>query len=163
MEKFEEGQSGEEVASHLSAPYVPPSAQQQRFAEQERRRKAIQAEDRRKRLVAMRDRQALEGEQEQEGSGMRLKHLMEQADLLSSLTTGVATPGTTGAASSKATKQQGRRRAGRLSEKEEDEQLLKMSDSTVDGGGSSERQTRLTVQPSCITGKMRPYQVISLR
>ena len=159
-------QEGEETKAHLSAPYTPPTAEQLRFAGLEDSRQKSQAADRGKRLVAMRERHALELEREPENTSLRMKHLMEQADLLSSLATGArpsTDAGTTSKASAppKAATKQGRRRAGRLSEKEEDEMLLKMSDANAESGGG-ERQTRLSAQPACITGRMRPYQLEGL-
>eukprot|EP00966_Prymnesium_polylepis_P259640 5997260-Prymnesium_polylepis.1 len=77
-----------------------------------------------------------------------------------------ARPATAGASSKGgAAKQQGRRRAGRMSEKEEDEMMLQQSDASAGVSGAAPAdggRTRLTVQPSSITGRMRPYQLEGL-
>ncbi|KAL1522030.1 hypothetical protein AB1Y20_021675 [Prymnesium parvum] len=163
-EEPNEGSDAEAVLVRTS-PYVPPTPEQRRCAQRELARLAAQTEDRRRRLAELRQRQAAELGEGHDRKGMRVRHLMEQVDMLSTL----ALLPEAGASGSKpggkpsAAKPQERRRAGRMSEKEEDERLLLQSGGAAGGEGlSSSGSTRLTVQPACITGQMRSYQLEGL-
>ena len=137
----------------LSSPHAPPDAEALKFIEQELHRKQEQTAERQAQLGKLRAAQAAEAAEVEEAGApaMRMRHLVQQADVLTALSQ--ASRG--GKAGGKApSKGQGRLRAGRMSEKEEDELLLKQSD--------AHGQTRLLVQPACITGEMRTYQLEGL-
>lgn len=85
----------------------------------------------------------------------RLKFLLQQTEIFAHFAQGAQ-----GSSDSKAPKGRGRH-SSKLTEEEEDEEYLKEEEdalgSSVGGGG-----TRLLVQPSCIQGKMRDYQLAGL-
>jgi len=56
----------------------------------------------------------------------------------------------------------GRRTKGRLTEKQEDELLLKAAETDAGEKAGASAGTRLSVQPKCVTGTMRAYQLEGL-
>ncbi|KAK1351875.1 ISWI chromatin-remodeling complex ATPase CHR17 [Heracleum sosnowskyi] len=92
---------------------------------------------------------AIDADMNNKGKG-RLKYLLQQTEIFSHFAKGDQS-------SSQKTKGKGRH-ASKLTEKEEDEEYLKEEEDELAGGGG----TRLLVQPSCIQGKMRDYQLAGL-
>ncbi|KAK2992029.1 hypothetical protein RJ640_014890 [Escallonia rubra] len=91
---------------------------------------------------------AIEADMNNKGKG-RLKYLLQQTELFAHF----AKPDPS--APQKKTKGRGRH-ASKLTEEEEDEEYLKEEEDGLSGN------TRLLVQPSCIQGKMRDYQLAGL-
>ncbi|XP_059648810.1 ISWI chromatin-remodeling complex ATPase CHR11 [Cornus florida] len=92
---------------------------------------------------------AIDADMNNKGKG-RLKYLLEQTEIFAHFAKGQS-------ASQKKSKGRGRH-ASKLTEEEEDEEYLKEEEDGLSGTGS----TRLLVQPSCINGKMRDYQLAGL-
>ncbi|KAL8100335.1 ISWI chromatin-remodeling complex ATPase CHR11-like isoform X2 [Apium graveolens] len=80
----------------------------------------------------------------------RLKYLLQQTEIFAHFAK-------SDQAAQKKAKGKGRH-ASKVTEEEEDEEYLKEEEDGLTGGGS----TRLLVQPSCIQGKMRDYQLAGL-
>ncbi|KAL8105247.1 hypothetical protein AgCh_029151 [Apium graveolens] len=93
---------------------------------------------------------AIDADMNNKGKG-RLKYLLQQTEIFAHFAKGAQS------SSQKKTKEKGRH-ASKLTEKEEDEEYLKEEEDEMAGGGG----TRLLVQPSCIQGKMRDYQLAGL-
>ncbi|KAM7463046.1 hypothetical protein LguiA_031167 [Lonicera macranthoides] len=93
---------------------------------------------------------AIEADMNNKGKG-RLKYLLQQTELFAHFAKGDQS------SSQKKTKGSGRH-ASKLTEEEEDEECLKEEEDGLSGTGN----TRLLVQPSCIQGKMRDYQLAGL-
>jgi SWI/SNF-related matrix-associated actin-dependent regulator of chromatin subfamily A member 5 len=92
----------------------------------------------------------IEADMNNKGKG-RLKYLLQQTELFAHFAKGDQ--------SSSQKKAKGRgRHASKLTEEEEDEVYLKDEEDGLSGAGN----TRLLVQPSCIQGKMRDYQLAGL-
>ncbi|XP_021904901.1 ISWI chromatin-remodeling complex ATPase CHR11 isoform X2 [Carica papaya] len=81
----------------------------------------------------------------------RLKYLLQQTELFAHFAKGDQS------SSQKRAKGRGRH-ASKLTEEEEDEECLKEEEDGLSGTGN----TRLVMQPSCIQGKMRDYQLAGL-
>ncbi|WOH12962.1 hypothetical protein DCAR_0832471 [Daucus carota subsp. sativus] len=92
---------------------------------------------------------AIDADMNNKGKG-RLKYLLQQTEIFAHFAKGDQS-------SSQKAKGKGRH-ASKLTEKEEDEEYLKEEEDELAGGGG----TRLLVQPSCIQGKMRDYQLAGL-
>ncbi|XP_050216633.1 ISWI chromatin-remodeling complex ATPase CHR11 [Mercurialis annua] len=93
---------------------------------------------------------AIEADMNNRGKG-RLKYLLQQTELFAHFAKHDQS------ASQKKAKGKGRH-ASKLTEEEEDEEYLKEEEDGLSGSGN----TRLLVQPSCIQGKMRDYQLAGL-
>ncbi|KAL5712864.1 hypothetical protein ACHQM5_014988 [Ranunculus cassubicifolius] len=93
---------------------------------------------------------AIDADMNQKGKG-RLKYLLEQTEIFAHFA-----KGSESASQKKKPKGRGRH-ASKVTEEEEDEEYLKEED-----GSSNVGSTRLMVQPSCIQGKMRDYQLAGL-
>ncbi|KAK3038999.1 hypothetical protein RJ639_027484 [Escallonia herrerae] len=91
---------------------------------------------------------AIEADMNNKGKG-RLKYLLQQTELFAHFAKADQS------APQKKTKGRGRH-ASKLTEEEEDEEYLKEEEDGLSGN------TRLLVQPSCIQGKMRDYQLAGL-
>ncbi|KAG9459796.1 hypothetical protein H6P81_004304 [Aristolochia fimbriata] len=90
---------------------------------------------------------AIDADMNNKGKG-RLKYLLQQTEIFAHFAKGSQ------AASEKKPRGRGRH-ASKMTEEEEDEEYLKEEE----GGAAS---TRLVMQPSCIQGKMRDYQLAGL-
>ncbi|XP_073053398.1 ISWI chromatin-remodeling complex ATPase CHR17-like [Primulina eburnea] len=93
---------------------------------------------------------AIEADMNNKGKG-RLKFLLQQTELFAHFAQGDRS------VSQKKAKGRGRH-ASKVTEEEEDEECLKDEEDGLSGTGN----TRLLVQPSCIQGKMRDYQLAGL-
>ncbi|KAF7146167.1 hypothetical protein RHSIM_Rhsim04G0217800 [Rhododendron simsii] len=93
---------------------------------------------------------AIDADMNNKGKG-RLKYLLQQTEIFAHFAKGDQS------ASQKKSKGRGRH-ASKLTEEEEDEEYLKEEEDGLSGSGN----TRLLVQPSCIQGKMRDYQLAGL-
>lgn len=93
---------------------------------------------------------SVEADMNNKGKG-RLKFLLQQTELFAHFAKSDQS------ASQKKVKGSGRH-ASKLTEEEEDEEYLKEEEDGLSGAG----HTRLLVQPSCIQGKMRDYQLAGL-
>ncbi|KAE9455218.1 hypothetical protein C3L33_12848, partial [Rhododendron williamsianum] len=93
---------------------------------------------------------AIDADMNNKGKG-RLKYLLQQTEIFAHFAKGDQS------ASQKKSKGRGRH-ASKLTEEEEDEVYLKEEEDGLSGSGN----TRLLVQPSCIQGKMRDYQLAGL-
>ncbi|XP_058209201.1 ISWI chromatin-remodeling complex ATPase CHR11-like [Rhododendron vialii] len=93
---------------------------------------------------------AIDADMNKKGKG-RLKYLLQQTEIFAHFAKGDQS------ASQKKSKGRGRH-ASKLTEEEEDEEYLKEEEDGLSGSGN----TRLLVQPSCIQGKMRDYQLAGL-
>ncbi|KAC9988331.1 hypothetical protein E3N88_44963 [Mikania micrantha] len=93
---------------------------------------------------------SVDADMNNKGKG-RLKFLLQQTELFAHFAKSDQS------ASQKKVKGRGRH-ASKLTEEEEDEEYLKEEEDGLSGAG----HTRLLVQPSCITGKMRDYQLAGL-
>ncbi|WOG83380.1 hypothetical protein DCAR_0102555 [Daucus carota subsp. sativus] len=91
---------------------------------------------------------AIDADMNNKGKG-RLKYLLQQTEIFAHFAK-------SDQAAQKKTKGKGRH-ASKVTEEEEDEEYLKEEDGLTAGGS-----TRLLVQPSCIQGKMRDYQLAGL-
>ncbi|XP_074339857.1 putative chromatin-remodeling complex ATPase chain [Apium graveolens] len=92
---------------------------------------------------------AIDADMNNKGKG-RLKYLLQQTEIFAHFAK-------SGQSSQKKTKGKGRH-ASKVTEEEEDQEYLKEEEDGLSGGGN----TRLLVQPSCIQGKMRDYQLAGL-
>ncbi|KAK1387617.1 ISWI chromatin-remodeling complex ATPase CHR17 [Heracleum sosnowskyi] len=92
---------------------------------------------------------AIDADMNNKGKG-RLKYLLQQTEIFAHFAK-------SGQSSQKKTKGKGRH-ASKVTEEEEDQEYLKEEEDGLSGGGN----TRLLVQPSCIEGKMRDYQLAGL-
>ncbi|KAF5196156.1 Chromatin-remodeling complex atpase [Thalictrum thalictroides] len=93
---------------------------------------------------------SIEADMNNKGKG-RLKYLLQQTEIFAHFAKGSQS------ASQKKPKRRGRH-ASKVMEEEEDEEYLKEEEDDYAGTGG----TRLMVQPSCIQGKMRDYQLAGL-
>ncbi|KAL1548504.1 ISWI chromatin-remodeling complex ATPase CHR11 isoform X2 [Salvia divinorum] len=93
---------------------------------------------------------AIESDMNNKGKG-RLNYLLQQTELFAHFAKGDQS------VSQKKGKGRGRH-ASKITEEEEDEECLKEEEDAISGTGN----TRLLVQPSCIQGKMRDYQLAGL-
>ncbi|XP_073136820.1 probable chromatin-remodeling complex ATPase chain [Henckelia pumila] len=93
---------------------------------------------------------AIDADMNNKGKG-RLKFLLQQTELFAHFAQGDRS------VSQKKAKGRGRH-ASKVTEEEEDEECLKDEEDGLSGTGN----TRLLVQPSCIQGKMRDYQLAGL-
>ncbi|XP_042050501.1 ISWI chromatin-remodeling complex ATPase CHR11 isoform X2 [Salvia splendens] len=93
---------------------------------------------------------AIESDMNNKGKG-RLNYLLQQTELFAHFAKGDQS------VSQKKGKGRGRH-ASKITEEEEDEECLKEEEDGIAGTGN----TRLLVQPSCIQGKMRDYQLAGL-
>ncbi|XP_047950940.1 ISWI chromatin-remodeling complex ATPase CHR11 isoform X1 [Salvia hispanica] len=93
---------------------------------------------------------AIESDMNNKGKG-RLNYLLQQTELFAHFAKGDQS------VSQKKGKGRGRH-ASKITEEEEDEECLKEEEDGISGTGN----TRLLVQPSCIQGKMRDYQLAGL-
>ncbi|KAL7178088.1 hypothetical protein ACSBR2_031275 [Camellia fascicularis] len=93
---------------------------------------------------------AIDADMNNKGKG-RLNYLLQQTEIFAHFAKGDQS------ASQKKSKGRGRH-ASKLTEEEEDEECLKEEEDGLSGAGN----TRLLVQPSCIQGKMRDYQLAGL-
>ncbi|KAJ0768980.1 putative calcium/calmodulin-dependent protein kinase chromatin remodeling ISWI family [Helianthus annuus] len=93
---------------------------------------------------------SIEADMNNKGKG-KLKFLLQQTELFAHFAKSDQS------ASQKKVKGRGRH-ASKMTEEEEDEVYLKEEEDGLSGAG----HTRLLVQPSCITGKMRDYQLAGL-
>ncbi|WOH15939.1 hypothetical protein DCAR_0935487 [Daucus carota subsp. sativus] len=92
---------------------------------------------------------AIDADMNNKGKG-RLKYLLQQTEIFAHFAK-------SDQSSHKKTKGKGRH-ASKVTEEEEDEEYLKEEEDGLSAGGN----TRLLVQPSCIQGKMRDYQLAGL-
>ncbi|GFP81923.1 putative chromatin-remodeling complex ATPase chain [Phtheirospermum japonicum] len=93
---------------------------------------------------------AIDADMNNRGKG-RLNYLLQQTELFAHFAKGDQS------VSQKKVKGKGRH-ASKITEEEEDEECLKEEEDGLAGAGN----TRLLVQPSCIQGKMRDYQLAGL-
>ncbi|KAL6532260.1 ISWI chromatin-remodeling complex ATPase chr11 [Orobanche gracilis] len=93
---------------------------------------------------------AIDADMNNKGKG-RLNYLLQQTELFAHFAKGDQS------VSQKKVKGKGRH-ASKITEEEEDEECLKEEEDGLTGTGN----TRLLVQPSCIQGKMRDYQLAGL-
>ncbi|KAM0853015.1 hypothetical protein ACQ4PT_051366 [Festuca glaucescens] len=90
----------------------------------------------------------IDADMNKKGKG-RLKYLLQQTEIFAHFAKG---------SQSAEKKSRGRgRHESKVTEEEEDEEYLKEEDALASAGG-----TRLLIQPSCINGKMRDYQLAGL-
>ncbi|VAH14526.1 unnamed protein product [Triticum turgidum subsp. durum] len=90
---------------------------------------------------------SIDADMNKKGKG-RLKYLLQQTEIFAHFAKGSQ-------AAEKKNRGKGRH-ASKVTEEEEDEEYLKEEDALAAGG------TRLLIQPSCINGKMRDYQLAGL-
>ncbi|KAM3407310.1 hypothetical protein ACQJBY_001005 [Aegilops geniculata] len=90
---------------------------------------------------------SIDADMNKKGKG-RLKYLLQQTEIFAHFAKG-------NQAAEKKNRGKGRH-ASKVTEEEEDEEYLKEEDALAAGG------TRLLIQPSCINGKMRDYQLAGL-
>ncbi|KAH7858198.1 hypothetical protein Vadar_021182 [Vaccinium darrowii] len=93
---------------------------------------------------------AIDADMNKKGKG-RLKYLLQQTEIFAHFAKSDQS------ASQKKSKGRGRH-ASKITEEEEDQEYLKDEEDGLSGTGN----TRLLVQPSCIEGKMRDYQLAGL-
>eukprot|EP00245_Coleochaete_scutata_P004323 TRINITY_DN16740_c0_g1_i1.p1 TRINITY_DN16740_c0_g1~~TRINITY_DN16740_c0_g1_i1.p1 ORF type:complete len:1102 (-),score=331.71 TRINITY_DN16740_c0_g1_i1:383-3688(-) len=148
-------ESADEAETDDDLPDGPQSPTKREVARRERERLRELKKKRKLDLETVREQQnaLIDADASSKAQG-RLQYLLQQTEIFAHFAQGGHPTEVV------KTKPKGRGRFGsKMTEKEEDEEYLKETeeDDPVVGGG-----TRLTVQPSCIQGKMREYQLAGL-